>query len=127
MWLELCPSVVLELCPPVVLLVLQRVVHTEEEWKQLLTPGQYYILRTAGTELPRSRCDLRDAGGGVVGVVFAWRAKGLLMEPGPLISARVWRAKEATAQEARGKATEPHGSMSASHSVCMCVHVHVAP
>lgn len=33
----------------------QLVVHTEEEWKQLLTPNQYSILRRAGTELPTSR------------------------------------------------------------------------
>lgn len=37
--------------------MLQRVVHSDEEWKELLTPGQYFILRQAGTELPRSRWD----------------------------------------------------------------------
>lgn len=37
-------------------LSVQRVVHTEEEWKELLSPGQFYVLRQAGTELPRTRC-----------------------------------------------------------------------
>lgn len=32
----------------------ERVVHTEEEWKELLSPGQFYVLRQAGTELPRT-------------------------------------------------------------------------
>lgn len=41
---------------------LQQVVHTAEEWKELLTPGQYFILRQAGTELPRSRCGLQKHG-----------------------------------------------------------------
>lgn len=48
-------AVLTKLCG-VLPLSLQRVVHTEEEWKELLTPGQFYILRQAGTELPRSRC-----------------------------------------------------------------------
>lgn len=38
-------------------LSVQRVVHTEEEWKELLSPGQFYVLRQAGTELPRTRCE----------------------------------------------------------------------
>jgi hypothetical protein len=37
------------------LLLLQSVVRSDEEWKQVLSPGQYFILRQAGTELPRSR------------------------------------------------------------------------
>jgi peptide-methionine (R)-S-oxide reductase len=31
-----------------------EVTHTDAEWQKLLTPGQYYILRQAGTEPPFS-------------------------------------------------------------------------
>ena len=33
---------------------LYEVTHTEEEWKQILTPDEYYILRKSGTERPWS-------------------------------------------------------------------------
>lgn len=42
--------------PPLLLLRQQRVVHTDEEWRSLLSSGQYRILRRAGTELPNTRC-----------------------------------------------------------------------
>eukprot|EP00775_Hariotina_reticulata_P011150 gene11150-11302_t len=32
----------------------EQVVHNDQEWRALLTPGQYKILRQAGTELPNS-------------------------------------------------------------------------
>jgi peptide methionine sulfoxide reductase MsrB len=38
-----------------VLLLLQSVVRSDDEWRQVLSPGQYKILRQAGTELPRTR------------------------------------------------------------------------
>jgi hypothetical protein len=38
------------------LLLLQSVVRSDEEWQRVLSPGQYKILRQAGTELPRTRC-----------------------------------------------------------------------
>lgn len=31
-----------------------RVTHSDDEWRQLLTPAQYSVLRRAGTELPFS-------------------------------------------------------------------------
>ena len=31
-----------------------KIEHTEDEWKRILTPEQYYILRQAGTEAPYS-------------------------------------------------------------------------
>jgi peptide-methionine (R)-S-oxide reductase len=31
-----------------------QVTHSEAEWKELLTPAQYTVLRKAGTERPRS-------------------------------------------------------------------------
>ena len=34
--------------------VLSQVHHTEAEWKSLLSPGQYRVLRQSGTELPLS-------------------------------------------------------------------------
>jgi hypothetical protein len=39
------------------LLLLQSVVRSAEEWQRVLSPGQYKILRQAGTELPRTRWD----------------------------------------------------------------------
>ena len=30
------------------------VMHSDQEWRQLLTPGQYNVLRKGGTELPFS-------------------------------------------------------------------------
>jgi len=36
-------------------LAMQRIVHSDKEWQALLTPGQYKILRQAGTELPNTR------------------------------------------------------------------------
>lgn len=34
--------------------VLSQVHHTEAEWKSILSPGQYRVLRQSGTELPLS-------------------------------------------------------------------------
>jgi hypothetical protein len=39
----------------ILLLLLQSVVRSDEEWQRMLSPGQYKILRQAGTELPRTR------------------------------------------------------------------------
>lgn len=34
--------------------LIKKIVKTKEEWRQVLTPKQYYILRDAGTEAPNS-------------------------------------------------------------------------
>jgi len=37
-----------------------RIIHTDAEWRKLLTPQQYWILREAGTEIPFSSSLLNE-------------------------------------------------------------------
>ena len=38
---------------------MEKIVRTDAEWKKLLTPEQYRIMRRKGTESPVLRCILR--------------------------------------------------------------------
>lgn len=46
--------------------MIKKILKTEEEWKEILTPTQYHILREKGTEGPHS-CEwlMKDLGEGV--------------------------------------------------------------
>ena len=88
------------------------VTHTEAEWRKILTPEQYAIMREHGTEMPGSCALLHEKRAGARRRCPSWCDAPWRPSSAPrmiAISCRSWRSDEVGAGTPRAKEIVPTG------------------